>query len=79
MNKEIKEGYIIVKNPKKYLCIIEDLRLFTNMVKNDFSSYKNHVVYTVRYTGEDLQRIEKFRKLIDKFTELHLDGSCNQY
>lgn len=53
---KLHQGYIIIKNPKKYLSVVQELKLFSSMVKNDFSSTPTKCVYTVHYTDKQLEK-----------------------
>ena len=78
--EKLHHGYIIVKNPKKYLSVVQELCLFSGMVQNDFSSTPNNCVYTVCYTDKQLEKILYWKKLIQHFVEFHLTKNvCNIY
>lgn len=70
--KKLHCGYIIVKNPKRYLSAVVELQLFSAIVKNDFSSTRTMNVYSVYYTDEQLNKILYWKKLIEHFVEFHL-------
>lgn len=73
-------GYIIIKNPKKHLSVIQELKLFSRIVKNDFSSTSNRHVYTVCYTDKQLEKILYWKNLIQHFVEFNLsENVCNIY
>ena len=77
---KLHQGYIIIKNPKKYLSVVQELKLFSSMVKNDFSSTPNKCVYTVHYTDRQLEKILYWKKLVQHFIEFNLsENVCNIY
>lgn len=77
---KLHHGYIIIKNPEKHISVIQDLQLFSVLVKNDFSSTPNQSVYIVGYTNKQLEKILYWKKLIQHFVEFHFtENVCNIY